>query len=590
MTTFRPIMLAALLGAVSIAFADPQDKPAEPDRPAAPAQALPQPPDPAAKTTDVYVRGKRPAKAVLKSVEPGKRKVCVLVVDGMVDPGLHEWITRTTREALDDGATHIIYEIDTYGGLIKSAIDIVDYITRDVNPRAHTIAYIPEKAISAGVMISLACRDIVVGPHAKIGDSAPMSGNGEAIAEIEREKIETMVRASFRSMAQANGWPEALCEAMVTRTTSAVFRVWNRKENRYEFIKQPDLPAESADLDLAGKTRVVGERELLTMTGDEAYRLGFAEAVIAEADNDALSRLRIKLRELELEQNVEAETELKTKMGALVAEAIRPVLDHYGIPGKPQVRIAPAREFFGAAMARTKMNHPIAIIFILAVGIIGLMIGIKTGEAQALLIGLGALALFFYTKYDSGTAEVWEIALAVAGLACVVMEILFVPTAGALLIGGAVAFFGGVLLCFLPGFELGGILPSGSDSGGPSMSFRFPWAELTAALLTMSAGFSLGTAGTWLVLQYLHKIPFLGRTVLAMSETETGGPGAGAPLSRAVAIGQTGRVEMALRPVGKARFGDRLVDVVAQGEFLDPGVRVQVFSNDGNRIMVRKVD
>jgi len=45
-----------------------------------------------------------------------------------------------------------------------------------------------------------------------------------------------------------------------------------------------------------------------------------------------------------------------------------------------------------------------------------------------------------------------------------------------------------------------------------------------------------------------------------------------------------------LRPAGKARFGDALVDVVATGEFLDTGTRIEIIAVNGNRVVVKKAE
>jgi membrane-bound serine protease (ClpP class) len=45
-----------------------------------------------------------------------------------------------------------------------------------------------------------------------------------------------------------------------------------------------------------------------------------------------------------------------------------------------------------------------------------------------------------------------------------------------------------------------------------------------------------------------------------------------------------------LRPTGKTKFGDAIVDVVAEAEFLDKGTKVQIIEIHGNRVIVKKVE
>ena len=47
---------------------------------------------------------------------------------------------------------------------------------------------------------------------------------------------------------------------------------------------------------------------------------------------------------------------------------------------------------------------------------------------------------------------------------------------------------------------------------------------------------------------------------------------------------------LTLRPTGKARFGDAMVDVVAEAEFLDKGTKVEIIEMHGNRVVVKAVE
>ena len=55
-------------------------------------------------------------------------------------------------------------------------------------------------------------------------------------------------------------------------------------------------------------------------------------------------------------------------------------------------------------------------------------------------------------------------------------------------------------------------------------------------------------------------------------------------------IGQTGGAVSVLRPAGKAKFDDNLIDVVSDGPFINPGVTIKVVRVEGNRVFVREVD
>ena len=53
--------------------------------------------------------------------------------------------------------------------------------------------------------------------------------------------------------------------------------------------------------------------------------------------------------------------------------------------------------------------------------------------------------------------------------------------------------------------------------------------------------------------------------------------------------GDEGTALTQLRPAGKARFGEKTVDVVSDGEFIESGTKVTVISVVGNKMTVKTV-
>ncbi len=110
-------------------------------------------------------------------------KAAVIVCKGMIDHGLFKSIQRRTQMALDQDVEYLIYEIQTYGGLVQSADDISKYFILDIGKKAHTVAYVTTEAISAGAMISVSCQDKIMLENTTIGDSDPnmRGGNLEGV-------------------------------------------------------------------------------------------------------------------------------------------------------------------------------------------------------------------------------------------------------------------------------------------------------------------------------------------------------------------------------------------------------------------------
>jgi len=169
-------------------------------------------------------------------------KAAIIPCKEMIDDGLYKSIRRRTQLALDSGCTYLIYEIQTYGGLVKSADDISKYLILEVAKKARTVAYVTTEAISAGAMISVSCQDIIMLENTTIGDCAPIA-MGAKLEGVEREKAESFIRATFKRAAEANNYPPALLKAMVSMRTK-VYRVQNLETGEHEFFEDNRLPTD----------------------------------------------------------------------------------------------------------------------------------------------------------------------------------------------------------------------------------------------------------------------------------------------------------------------------------------------------------
>ena len=153
--------------------------------------------------------------------ETGSKSVYVIPVNGDVEPAMAAYIERAVLEAGTDTESIIVLEIDTFGGRVDSALEMVDALINVKN--AKTIAFVTEKAISAGALISLACNKLVMKNNTTIGDCAPITYSNEG-PKMMGEKFQSPLRAKFRTLARRNGYPAVLAEAMVTADME-VYRV-----------------------------------------------------------------------------------------------------------------------------------------------------------------------------------------------------------------------------------------------------------------------------------------------------------------------------------------------------------------------------
>jgi hypothetical protein len=122
-------------------------------------------------------------------------------------------LDRRLAVAIAQGADAIVLEIDTPGGELGATLKIT-HLIRSQMP-FNTVAWIRPHAFSAGTIIALACREIVVSPYATFGDSAPITPLGP-IPTTERAKVEAPLLAEVIDSARRNHWDENLVQAFVS--------------------------------------------------------------------------------------------------------------------------------------------------------------------------------------------------------------------------------------------------------------------------------------------------------------------------------------------------------------------------------------
>ena len=492
----------------------------------------------AAQNEGVYSVVEVPVREHIAAVIPCKK---------MIDRGLYESIKRRTNEAMAQKAAYLIYEIDTFGGDLYAADSISSYFLHEVNPKVHTVAYISKKAISAGAMISVSCEDVIMKEKTTIGDCAPIVLGGK-LEGVEREKIESFTRAAFVNAAQANGYPEALLKAMVTRQLE-IYRVKNLDTGEYEFFETKDVPKDEETYDIENKELVVKNDELLTLTASDAKRYGIARA------------------------------EGKNLQGALDFLAER---DGVTFPTEPLV----FKTNWSEEMVRW-INSPAVMAVLVMLAMLGVYVEFNTpGLGLPGLVALICVVIIVSSKFLVGMANWVEVAVFFVGVILLVIEIFAIP-------GFGIAGLTGILCIMLGVF---GMLIKNPPDKLPWPHTEFDWILLTDGIIGLVGGFAGFLLLAWLLGKYLPKVGFLSGLMLMPAPAGKGAkariPMTAPPTEgrKGVSVGDKGMVTSALRPVGSARFGDIEVDVVAQAEFLEPETEVEIIEIHGNRAVVKKVD
>jgi membrane-bound ClpP family serine protease len=143
-----------------------------------------------------------------------KGDVVVVPLHGEVMPPLLAFLRRAVKTAENNQASAIIFDINTYGGRLDTATDIVNALNQIKIP---TYTFINTNAGSAGTVIAIATEHIYMASVSAIGAAAPILATGEDLPAIAREKTISYWSALIRGSATKNGHNPDLAEAFMNR-------------------------------------------------------------------------------------------------------------------------------------------------------------------------------------------------------------------------------------------------------------------------------------------------------------------------------------------------------------------------------------
>ncbi len=418
--------------------------------------------------------------------------------------------------------------MDTFGGRVDAALQIVDTL---LNVKTgETIAFVKNKAISAGALIALSCKTLVMKHSTTIGDCAPIAISNEG-PKMLGEKYQSPLRAKFRSIAKRNGYPQTLAESMVTAEMIVYKVVFPDTVVYIDSLELADMAA-LRKKEIVSKQTIVAAGELLTMDDQEAKEFGFSR---------------------------------------MSAESVEEMLASMGIDDYELVRVD---ENWSETFVR--FISTVAPILMM-IGFAALYVEIKTpGFGVPGIVGIVCLALVFGGQYLVGLADYTELLLIVIGLLLLAIELFVTPGFGVIGIAGLLAIAAGMVLS-LQDF----VIPRPD----------FPWQRAILEKNVFTVVGSLFGSFVLIVLFFRYVLPSMSKVIpgpyltatLADSKVDSG-TGSG------VSLGAKGMVTKPLRPSGSARFGETVYDVVTEGGFVENGTVVQVIEVSGNRIVVSEVE
>jgi membrane-bound serine protease (ClpP class) len=215
------------------------------------------------------------------------------------------------------------------------------------------------------------------------------------------------------------------------------------------------------------------------------------------------------------------------------------------------------------------LNHPVVSAVLLALGVLGLLVELKSPHfGVAALIGLASLGTFFGSHLLIGLAG-WEVLLLLAAAIVLLgVEALVLPGFGVAGVLGVLALVAGVVVTLV------GTTPTAAD--------------LMLAIYVLGGALLMVVLLGWLFLQHLPHDRRAQRLVLQTSTAREAGFLSN-PLRHEL-LGTQGVALTDLRPAGTAAFGEESVDVVSEGGWVSAGTKIEVVRAEGYRHVVRPVD
>jgi membrane-bound serine protease (ClpP class) len=473
----------------------------------------------------------------------------IIQLAGEINDYNRDVLYRRFDKARAMGAKTIILDLNTYGGLVIAGRDISSYLKRQND--LHVIAYIQDKAISAGAMIAVACDEIVMGPDATLGDCAPILFDEkglESLPPAERAKQESPIVDEFLDSARRNGYDPLLLESMVK--VQVVVYYMQDDEGHKRFVDEDDYKKLTADgwKPVPGlPVPIDGPDTLLTVHTDEALKLGLARGEASSA------------RELAGQRGYTVLAELTPTVGD----------DIISFLGSPWVRSI------------------LVLIFIQA-----LIVGFSApGHGAAEAIAVVSLGLLVGVPLLTGYAQWWDVLLIFGGLALVAFEIFVFPGHMVSAIVGFIMVLGGILLTFV-----------GNAWSMPG-SWQMPatWMDLTHGLYAVAGGLFCSILLSFWLRRYLPKLPYFNRLILTATsggqaansaQTNIPGPAVAEPADRWPFVGTVGRAVSDLKPGGSAQFpyadDTRTTAVISESGYITAGTKIVVREVSGSRVVVRK--
>jgi len=473
---------------------------------------------------DVAKALRLPASAM--EVDPeveGKLNAVTIPISGKIDARMAETRQLMIEESLRNPEVNMLcLRIDSPGGDAESAMRLANYVAGLSPARVLTVAYVPNEALGVAALVALSCDQLVMQRSARIG-------GGDSLPDDQKLLEIAATLKGWRSPERGSNWSMPL--ALMDRKL-AVHEFTNLKTGVLDFFSAEEL-AEQPDQEdwRPGKLVTSNPHRALQLSADEAKLFGLVRDDGVVDDFEKLKTL-------------------------------------YGLESDPTF----AEPGWTEALVRILTSRGVSILLVMF-GLAGMYIELKTpGLGIGGFVAAVAFVLFFWANYLEHTANVLEMVLFVMGLAFLLLEVFVLPGFGIFGLGGGLLIITSLVLA--------------------SQTFILPRSpsqlrELRDSLMVV-CGAGVGMVALALFLQrYLPRSRFLQPMVLAPPEQGQEEQSVRESLvDYRHLLRAQGTTLTPLTPAGKARFGDEVVDVISDGQWISPGSSVTVVDVRGSRVEV----
>lgn len=422
----------------------------------------------------------------------------IIPIEGTIEKALLYVIRRGIQQAEKEKADALIIVIDTPGGQLDAADEIVRLL---LSVKIPTYAFVKAHAFSAGAIIALATDRIYMAPGSVIGAAMPIMitpfGGVQEMPEALVEKTISGVSALVRSAAQSKGHDPQLAEAMV------------RREKEFKIGDKVISPA----------------GELLTLTNTEA------EQLVGEDQHPLLSRGTVK-----------------------------DIDDLMKVIGRSGSRLVTIEVTKAEHIARFIASLSVILLACGLLGLY--IEFKTPGFGLPGIAGIICLVIFFWGHHIAGLAGMEELLIFFAGVALMLVEIFFIPGFGVVGILGAILMLVGLFLAMMPQLpDWSHYSWPGMDFKGPLMIIAGAFVLVGLVIYLLQPYFPKSRLFQWLVLSKSERRD-MGFSASALSRQLTGLKGRAVTPLRPSGAGEFGNQRLDIVTRGEFLDVDTPIQIV----------------------------